>query len=373
MGNVYRDLKKEFGEMVQKFREECEHPEVSGWLEEQWSPGHPTGFEVKSCRICGETVARRTRCAKCGRLVKEEGFRKGDGVKRASSEIFCPRCQKEWEEFIRKHPYEPDSEEVTEIVERLPDAGSKEAEEEIRRGTHYMLLHREFLNSSAESRSMKDKKRAALRDGLFVAVEGIDGSGKSLLVEKLKVFFEDFEECNIVFLKEPTDFLGREIKANRGEKFNAELSALLFAADRLKQYDETTREVLDDGGVVISDRSVVSSLVYQRAAGVPFDWLEVVNRYVRFPDLVILLDLPSAKSIERIADRGETTRLEGAVNRAEFQRRVRGNYLELAEKHRDSFYILRSDHYSPKDLAHMAGEEILDRIRPLSGGVDREG
>lgn len=205
------------------------------------------------------------------------------------------------------------------------------------------------------------------KNGLFVAVEGIDGSGKSLLVENLKTFFEDRKNPPTVFLEEPTLFLKEEIMADHGEELSAKLDALLFATDRLRQYDEITRKALREGKLVVTDRSVVSSLAYQEARGVSPEWLEAVNRYVKSPDLVILLDLSPVKAAERVADRRKAADFEDAVNKRKFQHRVRENYLELAKRHRTTFHILRSDYLSAENLARTAGETILGRFREHQG------
>lgn len=96
---------------------------------------------------------------------------------------------------------------------------------------------------------------------------GIDGSGKSLLIENLKAFFEDRDNLPAVFLEEPMPFLKEEIMADHGEELSAELDALLFTVDRLRQYDGVTRKVLRKGKLVVTDRSVISSLAYRKARG----------------------------------------------------------------------------------------------------------
>lgn len=201
------------------------------------------------------------------------------------------------------------------------------------------------------------------KTGFFVAVEGVDGSGKSHLIDGLKSFFQGGEEeYRYLFLKEPSSFLRREIMAGHGWKRSTELNALLFAADRLLQYDEVMRGVLEDGKAAITDRSVVSSLAYQGAAGVSLEWIKAINRYVRFPDLVILLDMPAEKALARAESSEESAGFEEKVSEVEFQKKVREKYLELAEKYSSSFYILRSDHYSSSQLVRLASEEIQDRV-----------
>ncbi|KXB00721.1 hypothetical protein AKJ40_00745 [candidate division MSBL1 archaeon SCGC-AAA259M10] len=147
---TYQDLKDEFDKKVEKLREECDHLEVSDWRKECWAIGHTTGFEVKVCEICRETVAKRTSCANCGKLIEEEDFEEGNGTRRPSSEIFCPECQEEWEKFIQEHPYRPESEESVKVVKHLSGGGTEETERELKEGDHYMRLHRKFLEREAD-------------------------------------------------------------------------------------------------------------------------------------------------------------------------------------------------------------------------------
>lgn len=145
---TYQDLRDKFDGKVEELRESCDHPEVSDWQGEHWAPGHPTEFEVKVCETCRKTVARRTRCAECAKLIEEEKFEKGDGTKRPVDEIFCSECQKEWEEFVREHPFS-EREEMVLVKKRLPDGELVEESEKLDKVTHYMRLHREFLKQAS--------------------------------------------------------------------------------------------------------------------------------------------------------------------------------------------------------------------------------
>ena len=92
--------------------------------------------------------------------------------------------------------------------------------------------------------------------------------------------------------------------------------ALLFAADRMLIMDKLN----DDSKIIISDRSFISSLAYQE----PREWVEVLNRYAKKPDLLILLDLDVKKSVSR-------TSKEDTFENEEFLAGVRENYLNLVK------------------------------------------
>ena len=93
---------------------------------------------------------------------------------------------------------------------------------------------------------------------------------------------------------------------------------LLFAADRMLIMDKLE----DKSKILISDRSFISSLAYQE----PADWIEVLNKYAKKPDLLLLLDLDVAKSVARTS--GKDT-----FENETFLTGVKENYLKLAENY----------------------------------------
>ena len=173
--------------------------------------------------------------------------------------------------------------------------------------------------------------------GVFIVLEGIDGSGKTTLAKSLKDRLEA-KGYKTQLTAEPTS--GTIGSLLRSEKINdPKAETLLFIADRSCHTSEII-DLLDKGISVISDRYYASTLAYQSAAleGPSFDYplLEEMNRAViREPDITILLDLDPEVSAGRVSSRGEQI---SKFERLEFQRRVRDNYLKIAEKH--NFIVL---------------------------------
>ncbi|ASJ10081.1 dTMP kinase [Thermococcus sp. P6] len=175
--------------------------------------------------------------------------------------------------------------------------------------------------------------------GSFIVIEGIDGAGKSTQARLLAEWFRH-RGREVVLTKEPTDTAfgklirklvltgGREGIID-GAKISHEAEALLFAADRAEHVAKIIKPSLKAGKVVISDRYFYSSLAYQWARGLDLEWLVDLNRFAVRPDLVILLDLPVKESIKRINGRSIRTEFDRIV---ELQRKVRENYLQLAER-----------------------------------------
>lgn len=150
---------------------------------------------------------------------------------------------------------------------------------------------------------MDNKKK-----GILIAIEGIDGTGKSTQLKLLAGYLRD-RGCTVVETREPTDGeYGQQIRklyVNR-DKFTLEEELELFIEDRRQHVRELIDPALAEGKVVLTDRYYFSTAAYQGAAGM--DPVEVFNRnsFAPRPDLVILLTMSPEVSLVRIQDiRGE--------------------------------------------------------------------
>ena len=154
---------------------------------------------------------------------------------------------------------------------------------------------------------------------MYIVFEGIDGAGKSTQINLLKEWLEA-NGFRVETLVEPTDSeVGKLIRRilqrpDATEDRVQKTLGLLFAADRMLIMDKLN----DESKVIISDRSFISSLAYQE----PAEWIEVLNKYAKKPDLLILLDLDVKKSVARTS--GEDT-----FENEEFLTNVRANYLNV--------------------------------------------
>ncbi|MBR0271072.1 MAG: dTMP kinase [Methanobrevibacter sp.] len=156
---------------------------------------------------------------------------------------------------------------------------------------------------------------------MYIVFEGIDGAGKSTQIQMLKEWLEA-NGLEVETLVEPTDSeVGKLIRKilQRPDATTDRVQktlGLLFAADRMLIMDKLE----DEKKVIISDRSFISSLAYQE----PAEWIAILNKYAKKPDLLILLDLDVKTSVARTS--GEDT-----FENEEFLTGVRENYLKLAE------------------------------------------
>ena len=158
---------------------------------------------------------------------------------------------------------------------------------------------------------------------MYIVFEGIDGAGKSTQIQMLKEWLEA-NGFRVETLVEPTDSeVGKLIRKilQRSDATTERVQktlGLLFAADRMLIMDKLN----DESKIIISDRSFISSLAYQE----PADWIEVLNRYAKKPDLLILLDLDVKTSVARTS--GEDT-----FEDEEFLTNVKAKYLDLVENY----------------------------------------
>jgi dTMP kinase len=182
--------------------------------------------------------------------------------------------------------------------------------------------------------------------GLFVTLEGGDGSGKTTQAELLEQWLVD-RGRTVVRTREPggTD-VGVEVREivlhHRGD-IAPRAEALLYAADRAHHVATVVRPALERGDVVVQDRYLDSSVAYQ-GAGRVLDPAEVrsLSEWATeglLPDLTVLLDLPSDVARARLdGARTRYDRLEAEA--AEFHERVRAAYLQFAEAEPDRFVVV---------------------------------
>ncbi|MET1039359.1 MAG: dTMP kinase [Aeromicrobium sp.] len=169
--------------------------------------------------------------------------------------------------------------------------------------------------------------------GLFLALEGGEGSGKSTQAALLVDWLEGLGQP-VLLTREPggTDvgkILRRIVLDNDTGELSPRTEALIYAADKAEHVDRVVLPALADGTIVLTDRYVDSTLAYQgagRALGVAE--LEAVARWATSelrPHLTIVLDIDPAVGLTRFegADRIEAEPLE-------FHQRVRQHFLDLA-------------------------------------------
>lgn len=170
-----------------------------------------------------------------------------------------------------------------------------------------------------------------MSEGLFIVIEGIDGTGKSTQVRRLGEWFTA-QGREVVLSREPTDGpWGKRLRESGGTgRLSPEDELQYFLNDRRQHVDELILPSLAQGKVVILDRYYFSTMAYQGIRG--FDPAEIRRKNEAFapvPDRLIILDLDVDAALERIGSRGDIAN--------EFEKR------ENLERCRETFLSLRDE------------------------------
>ncbi|MCZ7383464.1 MAG: dTMP kinase [Candidatus Methanoperedens sp.] len=174
--------------------------------------------------------------------------------------------------------------------------------------------------------------------GKLITLEGIDGTGKSSIVKRLKTTLPD-----AVFTREPTkSWIGKAVKKSIESEADPLAELFLFMADHAEHIAKVIRPALEDGKIVISDRYSDSRYAYQGATlSHIFDdtmgWVESIHKgWTIVPDLTILFTIDPAIAVTRCGIRGNHTKFE----KIGFLKTVQENFLKLARKEPQRFVVI---------------------------------
>ena len=150
------------------------------------------------------------------------------------------------------------------------------------------------------------------KHGLFIALEGLDGSGESTQAVLLRDYFLK-KGRGVLLTKEPTieSPAGRKIRKVLEKKIKVKSEELqdLFTKDRTQHLKKTIIPALKRGRVVISDRYYFSTFAFGSASGVSLDYLIKCNKKFLHPDMTFILDVNPRTAISRIEKRGKPKEL----------------------------------------------------------------
>ena len=210
--------------------------------------------------------------------------------------------------------------------------------------------------------------------GVFITVEGVEGSGKSTQLLRLSERLRQLG-LPLVVSKEPGGTaLGRDLRRlllerhSSGESWCSEAELLLFYADRAQHLETVIRPALAAGKVVLVDRFEDSTRAYQGASGVPESALdrlsELVLRGLR-PHLTVLLDMDPEVSLQRVEVRNLALGGEFAETRFDqaelnFHRRVRNRFLVIAQNHPNRVALIPA-----RNPVDQVAASVWARVAPL--------
>jgi dTMP kinase len=185
--------------------------------------------------------------------------------------------------------------------------------------------------------------------GKLISFEGSEGSGKSTQIARLADRLQKSGR-EVVATREPGGTeIGEQIRNiivhnSKGDEMTPETELLLFTAARAQVVREVIAPALKRGAVVLSDRFLDSSTVYQGIARnlAPGPVAEI-NRFAVghvMPDLTIVIDVPTEVSLQRVRQRASDLPDRMERENITFYRKVREGYLLLAKEWPDRVVVL---------------------------------
>lgn len=203
--------------------------------------------------------------------------------------------------------------------------------------------------------------------GLFITLEGVEGSGKSTQIHHLAEALTR-AGCRVLQTREPGGTTTAEairhimLTALSHEPIAPQTEALLILAARCQHVTHLIRPALQRGTVVLCDRFSDSTFAYQGfARGLDLRWLRAANEVATgglTPDLTLILDLPVSVGLaRRRTDRGQQNRLDRETER--FHRKVRRGFLALAAEEPGRIKIVN---------ANRPAQEVQDELTEIVVG-----
>lgn len=206
-----------------------------------------------------------------------------------------------------------------------------------------------------------------MKKGIFISLEGIDGSGKTTLAKNLKLYFEE-KKHDILLTQEPGGTsLGKKLRSILHEEKNLTCDLaeyLLFAADRAQHFEQIIIPELKQNKIIISDRLNDSSLAYQGyGRGLDIEMIKKTNKWAMQnikPDFVIYVKIDAQTALLRIGKRNEKlTSFE--KEKIDFWNKVIYGYEEIFKNKKNIITV--DGNLSPEILAQQTFEKIKHRIK----------
>ena len=196
---------------------------------------------------------------------------------------------------------------------------------------------------------------------LVISFEGGEGAGKTTVISLLKSYFEN-ENISFVITREPggvpiSERIRDIILDTNSSEMDARTEALLFAAARRQHLVEKVLPALADGKIVVFDRFVDSSVVYQGfVRGIGTEEVYDMNLFATenfLPDITFYLDLDAKTGIERINQNPSREINKLDLEGMKFHEKVREGYLIHSHNHPERIKVID---------ASESPEIVLDKV-----------
>jgi dTMP kinase len=207
---------------------------------------------------------------------------------------------------------------------------------------------------------------------LFITFEGVEGSGKSTQIKRLKKYLSQKGiPCKVT--REPGGCpIGEKVRKILLDPDHREMvpmsELLLYEAARSQHVKEVIEPFLKKGGIVLCDRFSDATLAYQGyGRKIDLKWIESLN-YLSSqgikPDVTFLLDCPSDVGLKRALQRNRTLKQENEERfekeKIQFHRRVRRGYLAIAKKEPQRVKVI--DTRQGEDKVFEKIRQIVDEL-----------
>ncbi|MGN1398866.1 MAG: dTMP kinase [Erysipelotrichaceae bacterium] len=206
-----------------------------------------------------------------------------------------------------------------------------------------------------------------MKKGLFLSIEGCDGSGKTTactaVIERLKQ-----EGYDVIYSREPggsdiAEQIRRVILDVNNTAMDSRTEALLYAASRRQHLVEKIIPALNDGKIIICDRFIDSSLAYQGyARGIGIEEVLKINQFSiegYFPDLTIYYDIDAQTGLNRISGRNNLDRLD--VESLNFHKQVHRGYEIVCQLFPDRIKVIDAS-LSKEEVSQQTYQLIKEKI-----------
>jgi dTMP kinase len=175
--------------------------------------------------------------------------------------------------------------------------------------------------------------------GHLIAFEGLDQSGKQTQAERLAAALSAAgRRVELLSFPDYKTAIGIEIgRALHGEgDYQPDVMQLLYVANRFEHRGHI-ESAIDQGGIIVCDRYLASSVAYGEAQGLDAEWLTAIQAPLPQPSLTLLLDIPPEASLARkqlARDRYERDLALLARVRASYRRQAQQPSWQLVDGHR---------------------------------------
>lgn len=192
----------------------------------------------------------------------------------------------------------------------------------------------------------------------ILIIDGMDGSGKGTY-KKLILDYLTLKGYNLVSVKEPSDYLRKEILSSINNLYDPWITAALFILDRKHQFNMLSKEKFGEKTILFFDRSYLSTLAYQSVQGIDFDLLEKLHYFVPKSELSLIFVCDVLDAQKRILERYEKEEKEiDEFEKLDFIVKIKRKFEEIVNLIENGYLIDTSG--DVKDIP-----KIFERIKAI--------